>query len=66
MNENTTLVAELRSWIEKYKDRLASDAVQITNKLPKVQDNEQSKGCVGLSRGHITMLFASLPSGNYV
>jgi len=59
MNENTTLVAELRGWIEENRDRLATDGVLITDKLPKVQDNEQSKGCVGLSRNHILISFTA-------
>jgi hypothetical protein len=57
MNGNTIIVAELRHWIDESRDRLASDAVLITDKLPTMKDNKQSKGCVGLSRGHILISF---------
>jgi len=59
MNSNTSIVAELRHWIDENRDRLASDAVTITDKLPTMEDNKQSKGCVGLSRGHILISFTA-------
>jgi hypothetical protein len=59
MNGSTTIVAELRRWIDENRDRLALDAVLIVDKLPTPGDNEQSKGCVGLSRGHILVSFTA-------
>jgi hypothetical protein len=59
MSSATTMVAELRHWIDENRDQLASDAVEITDKLPTKEDNEQRKGCVGLSRGHILISFTA-------
>ena len=54
-----TLVAALRQWIEDNRDRLASSHARITDKLPSREHNEQIKGCVGLSMGHIIVSFTA-------
>src|SRR4249919_3802326 len=54
-----TLVATLRQWIEDSRDRLALNRTSITDKLPGREDNEQNKGCVGLSRDHILVSFTA-------
>jgi hypothetical protein len=51
------LIAELRDWIEKNRNRLASHDATIIDKLPKVHDNDQSGGAIGLSRNHILISF---------
>src|ERR1700722_1694383 len=54
-----TLVATLRQWIEDNRDRLASNRTTITDKLPSRENNEQSKGCIGLSRDPILVSFTA-------
>ena len=59
MNAITTLVSELREWLDQSRERLEENGVSITDKLPGKGDNEQSKGCIGLSRGHIIASFTA-------
>lgn len=54
-----TLVSAFRKWIEENRDRLAAEAVSVTGKLPGREENEQTKGNVGLSKGHIIVSFTA-------
>ena len=56
---NLTLVSQLRAWINENRGRLASGFISISDKLPSKEDNEQSKGCVGLTKGHILVSFTA-------
>jgi hypothetical protein len=54
-----SLVSDLRLWIEANRDRLASNAVSVTDKLPRKGDDVQDKGCIGLSKDHILTSFTA-------